>query len=86
MQPNTAVSADIDLDLVVAAVERMIEQRRGGRTPAIGPDTRFDELGLTSLDFAETFVTIEELVGHELDPDSASDFTVVGDLVNLRPL
>ena len=85
MQPTTRFRAPIDVDVVVGAVGSMIETRRG-TTLSIGPHTRLDELGLSSLDFAEAFVTIEEAVGYHLDPESAGDMAHVGDLVHLRPL
>jgi len=86
MQPdNTTTAPPLDLAVVIAAVERVIVARRGA-CPPIGADTRFDELGLNSLDFAEAFVTIEEAVGYGLDPESAGDAVVVGDLIGLRPL
>ncbi len=75
----------VALDDVVAALERVIRERR--RSPvAIAADTRLDRLGFDSLDVAEIFLVLEEQVGFRLDTESVTRALVVSDFVGLRPL
>jgi acyl carrier protein len=59
---------------------------RGRGTQPVDPSTRFDDLGLDSLDLAELFILLEERVGRELDPASANGIETVGELVQLREM
>jgi acyl carrier protein len=81
---GTAIQA-IGVDQVVEAITNTLRERRGS-APDIGPDTRLESLDLNSLDYAEVFVSIQEVVGFELDPESAGEVEVVRDLGRLQPL
>jgi acyl carrier protein len=69
----------------VEAVNRVMSERRADWEP-VTPDTRFDDVGLDSLDLAELFIVLEEMAHTELDPASAENLERVGDLVNMRRL
>jgi acyl carrier protein len=69
----------------VAAVNSVVSKKRGA-AHTIDASARLEELRLSSLDIAEVLVTLEEAAGCELDPESARDLEVVGDLVALQPL
>ena len=47
----------------------------------LGPDAVLEDLGLSSLDVTEVFVSIEELVERELDSVPASDAKTLAELV-----
>jgi acyl carrier protein len=47
----------------------------------LGPDAVMEELGLSSLDVTEVFVSIEELVDRELDSVPAADARTLAELV-----
>jgi acyl carrier protein len=48
---------------------------------ALGPDAVLEDLGLSSLDITEVFVSIEELVERELDSLPAADARTLAELV-----
>jgi acyl carrier protein len=79
------ITQPVGIDDVVDAITTTLRERRGS-VPDVGPDTPLESLDLNSLDFAEIFVSIQEVVGFELDPESAGDVEFVSDLVRLRPL
>lgn len=72
-------------DDAVAAANRVMSERRADWDP-VGADTRFDEIGLDSLDLAELFIVLEDMAQTELDPASAEGLERVGDLAKLRRL
>lgn len=78
-------AAEISVKQVIEAVETTLERRRGSSAD-VDPDTRLEDLGLNSLDYAEVFLSIQEIVGFELDPDSAGDVECVRDLARLQAL
>lgn len=45
-------------------------------------DTRFTDLGLTSLDLVELLFAVEEHLGMELEPTGASDPLTLGELLD----
>jgi acyl carrier protein len=69
----------------VQVVSDLLEDR-GRDWYDVREDTPLDELGLDSLDMAELFMGFEDVAGQRLDPDSADNATLVGDLAQLRPL
>jgi acyl carrier protein len=76
--PKSSISVD-ELATVVRA-------QLGNKLPSdtvLGPDVTLEGLGLASLDVAEIFFAIEDLVGRELDPVPAADAATLGDLVDL---
>jgi acyl carrier protein len=75
----------IPLETALAAVNEVLSHKRG-RDALATPSTRLEDLGFSSLDVAEVFVTLEELLGHELDPESGQGMERVEDLVHLKPL
>ena len=76
----------ITLDQAIATVKAVVARKKPGEDPQVDASTRFDDLKFDSLDVAELFVGLEELVGRELDPESGKGAEAVGDLVRLRPL
>ena len=72
-------------EAAVEAVNQVMSERRADWEP-VGEDTRFEDVGLDSLDLAELFIVLEEKAGTELDPASAEGLETVGDLVKLRAL
>ena len=84
MQSQTA-PAPIAIGQVTGAFEEVLRKRRTN-VLTVTPDMRLESLNLTSLDFAELCVALQEAVDFEFDPESAVDAETVGDLVWLRPL
>lgn len=82
--PSKAAS-EVTVGHVIEAIEITLERRRG-RGSAVTPDTRLEDLGLSSLDYAEVFLSIQEIVGFELDPESAGEVECVRDLARLEGL
>jgi acyl carrier protein len=74
----------VTVELAREALARVLERK--GRTAELGPNTNLRSLDLDSLDIGELFVTLEELSGRELDPESAEGVEVLGDLVRVRAL
>ena len=81
-QQVSAQPAILTVDQAVEAVSRLLSGKKRQRRP-VTPDTRIEDLGVDSLDIAELFVTLEEIAGVELDPDSAADVQTVADLVHV---
>jgi acyl carrier protein len=72
------------LSISVDDVAGIIRAQVGDKLPAdvvLGSDAVLEELGLSSLDITEVFVSIEELVERELDSVPASDAKTLADLV-----
>jgi acyl carrier protein len=84
MQSQTA-PVPITIDQVTGAFEEVLRKRRAA-VLTITPDTRLESLNLTSVDFAEVCVALQEVVDFEFDPESAVDVETVSDLIWLRPL
>lgn len=74
----------VTAEIACEALARVLERK--GRTAQVGPQTDLRSLDLDSLDIGELFVTLEELTGQELDPESAEGVEVLGDLVRVRAL
>ena len=81
---NDADPPPVTLELALRAVSDVLPARRRPRV-ALGPDTRFEDLGMSSLDVAEVFVRLEELVGRPLDASEVESTHTIGDLLALRP-
>jgi len=72
------------LSISVDDVVGIIRAQIGDKLPAdvaLGPDAALEDLGLSSLDVTEVFVSIEELVERELDSVPASDAKTLAELV-----
>jgi acyl carrier protein len=72
------------LSISVDDVAGLVRAQVGDKLPAdvvLGPDAVLEELGLSSLDVTEVFVSIEEIVERELDSVPASDARTLADLV-----
>jgi acyl carrier protein len=72
------------LSISVDDVAGIIRAQVGDRLPAdvvLGADAALEDLGLSSLDVTEVFVSIEELLERELDAVPASDAKTLADLV-----
>jgi len=70
----------ITVDEVAAIVRAQVGDKLQADV-ALGPDAVLEELGLSSLDVTEVFVSIEELVDRELDSVPAADARTLGELV-----
>lgn len=81
----TLGQAGVDTKAAVAIVNDVLSTTQAD-PPAVDADTRLDELGLDSLDFAELFVALEEAAGGEIDPQSTVGLSTVADLPELRRL
>lgn len=68
----------------VAAVSRALGAVRTD-PGEVGPETPLAELALTSVDFVEIWMALEEMVGLELDPASLGEPLLVRDLAWIRP-
>lgn len=75
----------ITVDQALEAVAELMEDR-AFEWGAVDADTRLDELGLDSLEFAELFMILGEMAGGPVDPRSAEGMVVVGDLPKVRTL
>jgi len=72
------------LSISVDDVAGIIRAQVGDKLPTgvvLGPDAALEDLGLSSLDVTEVFVTIEELVERELDSVPAADARTLAELV-----
>jgi len=72
------------LAISVDDVASIVRAQAGAKLPAdvvLGPDAALGDLGLSSLDVTEVFVSIEELVERELDSVPAADAKSLADLV-----
>ena len=77
---NQETSAQLTVDQTIAVIRKQM----GRKLPASHPleaQTVLEDLGISSLMMTEIFFTIEELVGHELDPAAAGGAKTIGDLV-----
>ena len=74
----------VTTELACEALARVLERK--GRVEALDAQTNLRALDLDSLDIGELFVTLEELTGQELDPESAEGVELLGDLVRVRAL
>ena len=71
----------VSVDDVVVLIRRQLRGRLRS-TEAIGAATELDMLNLSSLDLAEVFFGIEEIVGDAIDPVAVSEVMTVGDIVS----
>jgi acyl carrier protein len=79
-----ANSKAISIDEALRAVESVLGDGAQSAT-GITPSATFDDLGLSSLDFTEVLVALEEVAGGEVDSESISeDLVTVADLTKLR--
>jgi acyl carrier protein len=72
------------LSISVDDVAGIIRAQVGDSLPAdvvLGPDAVLENLGLSSLDVTEVFVSIEDLVERELDSVPVADAKTLADLV-----
>lgn len=83
-QPVRVAAETIALDDAVRAVAAVVAAGEPSEANVTG-DSTFDELGLSSLDFTEVLVTLEETVGRAVDVESITeDLVTVADLTKLR--
>jgi acyl carrier protein len=70
--------------LSIEDARRLVREAVGARVANqdLSTDTRFEELGLTSLDLAEIFFAIEGYLDVELEPIAAGDPTTLGELLD----
>jgi acyl carrier protein len=73
----------VTLELALAAVTEVLMAKFETQVE-VSVETRFADLGLDSVDYAVGFIVLEDLVGVELDPDSAVDLHRVADLTAIR--
>ena len=73
----------VTLECAIAAVTEVVGAQ-GVAAPSIAGETRFDDIGLDSVDHALGFVVLEDLMGIELDPESAVGLQCVSDLTRIR--
>lgn len=78
-------TTQLSADMAVEAVNDVLGNKRARWEP-VDAETPLRSLKLDSLEVAELFATLEDRSGLDLDPESARDLTVVGDLANLRTL
>lgn len=72
------------LSISVEEVAGIIRAQVGDKLPedvALGPDAVLEDIGLSSLDLTEVFVSVEELVERELDSVPAADARTLAELV-----
>jgi acyl carrier protein len=73
----------VTLEMALAAITEVLMAKFEARVEVSG-DTRLEDLGLDSVDYAVGFIVLEDLVGVELDPESAVDLECVADLSRIR--
>jgi acyl carrier protein len=73
----------ITVDDAVEAVKRVLS-RKSVDGIDLQPDTRFEDLGLDSLDAADLCITLEEIAGRPLDVSSLSEAATIADLAAVR--
>jgi acyl carrier protein len=84
--PATSLSqTGLDVNAVVAVVSDVLAVTQADPRPATA-ETRLEELGMSSLDFAELLAALEEAAGGEIDMSSVAGLETVEDLVRLRRL
>jgi acyl carrier protein len=72
--------------ITVEEVVGLVRSHLRGKVPAdlvIDEHTRIDDVGLSSLQFAEVVFTLEEKYETEFDPARAADAKTLGDLIVL---
>jgi acyl carrier protein len=69
----------VSIDDAVAIVRAKLGSRAASKV--ISGDSRLDDLGLASLEVADAFFQLEDLIDAELDPAAAADAETLGDLV-----
>jgi acyl carrier protein len=74
-----AAAPSVSIDDAVAIVRAKLGAR--AESKVIRADSRLDDLGLSSLEVADAFFRLEDLIGKELDPAAAADAETLGDLV-----
>lgn len=69
--------------VTVEVAADIIRRRLGARGAGveITAESRLEDLGLSSLEIAEAFFDLEEIVGYDLDASAAADVQTLGDLV-----
>jgi acyl carrier protein len=73
-----------DHEITIEIIGSLVAAQLGRKLPAgtvITPETNFEALGLSSIDFTEIFFAIEERLGFELDPAEAADVKTTGELL-----
>ena len=70
-------------EVTVEIAADIIRRQMGARAKGveIQASSRLEDLGLSSLEVAEAFFDLEEVVGYDLDASAAADVKTVGDLV-----
>jgi len=72
--------------VTVEEVAELVRSKMRGKAASdqvIDENTRIDDLGLSSLQFAEVVFTLEDEYETEFDPARAADAKTLGDLVTL---
>lgn len=75
-----------DHDLTIETIGELITAQLGRKLPegtVFTAESDFEELGLSSIDFTEIFVAIEERLGFDLDPAEAADVKTIGELLEV---
>jgi acyl carrier protein len=73
----------VTLELALAAVTEVL-MAKFETVVEVSGDTRFEDLGFDSVDYAVGFIVLEDLVGVEMDQQSAVDLECVADLMRIR--
>jgi acyl carrier protein len=73
--------AGVTVDDAIAIVKAKLGSRAARHD--ITPASRLDDLGLSSLEVADTFFDLEEKVGQQLDPTAAADAQTLQELVEV---
>ncbi|NJQ07289.1 acyl carrier protein [Streptomyces lonarensis] len=71
----------VTTSMVCELIAKKLGSKAGAHT--LDAETRFDAVGLSSLQIADIVYEIEDEVGIEFDPGRAADVKSVGDLVAL---
>ena len=82
--PRAAEAPTIALEDAIRAVRSVVAMGEPAEAD-VSADSTFEELGLSSLDFTEVLVALEETIHRAVDVESISaDLVTVGDLTRLR--
>ena len=70
--------------ITVDDVAHLVRKQLGAKLPddvELAAETELEDLGISSLDQAEVFFEVEEMVQLELDATAAADVTTLGEFV-----
>lgn len=69
----------VTIDEATAIIRSKLGARRAQQE--ISASSKLDDLGMSSLEIADVFLALEDLVGYELDATAAADVQTVEELV-----